>query len=113
LKGKEDAEKLTGNITIEDVKAVVSHPSRWIIMNYLYHNNEILFKEAEKLLEKHGQSSSPQEVARHLSTLEEYGLIIHEKRRQPYIITPKGRSLLRGLFKIIKRRCLRYNELQI
>jgi len=90
-------------ISLEDVKTVVSHPSRWILMTHLYRKGELLYSEAKNLLMKHGQSSSPWEIRRHLTELEKSGLVFHEERK-PYIITPKGRRLIRGLFKLIEHR---------
>jgi len=90
-------------VSLEDVKTVVSHISRWILMTHLYRKGEILYSEARDILSKHGQSSNPLEIRRHFTELEKCGLITHEERK-PYVITPKGRRLIRGLFKLIEHR---------
>ena len=97
----DDVEK--EQVSLEDVKAVVSHTSRWLLMLYLYRRGEILYSEAITLLDKFGQSSNPLVIRKHFTELEKRGLVTHEKRK-PYIITPKGRRLIRGLFKLIETR---------
>ena len=82
--GIENLEK--DRVSLEDVKVVVSHASRWILMTHLYRKGEILYSEAKSLLSKHGLSSNPLEIRRHFMELEKCGLITHEERK-PYIIT--------------------------